>query len=187
MQAIVFIDEKMQRNRRMASKSKSPAQKSKDKEKKDAIESSQTTSKKPIFSIKGQYLKKVDFLRNFSEKPSKDSGPTNIDISCTSKEVSPHFFEVSMNINVKIGKNDPNPSKLEFIYNGQFQLENIPIKERNFLLSVECPRLLLPYVQRIASDIARDAGFLNFSIPSIDFMQAYINSAKQSATTSADK
>ena len=68
---------------------------------------------------------------------------------------------------------------LELQYGGIFQIEGVPEEQLHPFLSIECPRMLFPYVRRLVADIPREGGFPPLNLDNIDFMQVYKNSLAQ--------
>lgn len=76
---------------------------------------------------------------------------------------------------------------LELQYGGIFKVEGVPEEQLHPFLSIECPRMLFPYVRRLVADITREGGFPALNLENIDFMQIYRNSIAQRAQAEAAK
>ena len=60
-------------------------------------------------------------------------------------------------------------------------IEGVPDEQLHPFLSIECPRMLFPYIRRLVADITREGGFPPLNLENIDFMQVYRNSLAQRA------
>ena len=96
-------------------------------------------------------------------------------------------LEYNININVKIEKEHDPVSQvilylfceafhikekvyvLEIEYGGNFKIHSENIQEKIHILTVECTRLLFPFLRRIAYDITRESGFSPLNIKPINF------------------
>ena len=76
---------------------------------------------------------------------------------------------------------------LELQYGGIFKVEGVPEEQLHPFLSIECPRMLFPYVRRLVADITREGGFPALNLENIDFMQIYRKSIAQRAQAEATK
>ena len=101
-----------------------------------------------------------------------------------------HPLDYKININVKIEKEHNTVSQvilylfceafhiedkvyiLEIEYGGNFQVKSENIKEKIHVLSIECSKLLFPFLRRIAYDITRESGLTPLNIKPIDFSQS---------------
>ncbi|MCY4099412.1 MAG: protein-export chaperone SecB [Paracoccaceae bacterium] len=66
---------------------------------------------------------------------------------------------------------------LELDYVGMFNVPETDEETLKMVLMVECPRLLFPFVRRIASNLTQDAGFPPVNLDPIDFLSLYRGSA----------
>jgi preprotein translocase subunit SecB len=64
---------------------------------------------------------------------------------------------------------------LEIEYAGVFHIEGVPDDQMHPFLLIECPRMLFPFLRRIASDVTRDGGYPPLNLENIDFLQIYRN------------
>ena len=62
---------------------------------------------------------------------------------------------------------------LEVDYGGVFHVEGVPDDQLHPFLLIECPRMLVPFVRRIISDVTRDGGFPPLNIDTVDFLALY--------------
>lgn len=62
---------------------------------------------------------------------------------------------------------------LEMDYAGIFHIENVPQEQMHPFLMIECPRMIFPFVRRIAHDVTRDGGFPAMNLETIDFLALY--------------
>ncbi len=128
-------------------------------------------------SVKSQFIKDLSF-ENFNIINNSEKS---------------HPLDYKININVKIEKEKNAVSQvilylfceafhikdkvyiLEIEYGGNFEIKSENIKEKIHILSVECTKLLFPFLRRIAYDITRESGFTPLNIKPIDFSTAKKN------------
>ena len=128
-------------------------------------------------SVKSQFIKDLSFENFHTLINTEKSQP----------------LDYKININVKIEKEQDAVSQvilylfceafhikdkvyiLEVEYGGNFEIKSENIKEKIHVLSVECTKLLFPFLRRIAYDITRESGFIPLNIKPIDFSQTNKN------------
>ena len=91
------------------------------------------------------------------------------------KRPAPHQFDVVTKYRVtsKNKANDETLFLLELDYAGVFHVEGVSEEQLHPFLLIECPRLLVPFVRRIISDVTRDGGFPPLNIDTVDFLALY--------------
>ena len=128
-------------------------------------------------SVKSQFIKDLSF--------------ENFNTLINTEKSQPLDYKI--NINVKIDKEQDAVSQvilylfceafhikdkvyiLEIEYGGNFEVRSENIKEKIHVLSIECSKLLFPFLRRIAYDITRESGFIPLNIKPIDFSQTSKN------------
>ena len=128
-------------------------------------------------SVKSQFIKDLSF--------------ENFNTLINTEKSQPLDYKI--NINVKIEKEKDAVSQvilylfceafhikdkvyiLEIEYGGNFEIKSENIKEKIHVLSIECSKLLFPFLRRIAYDITRESGFSPLNIKPIDFSQTSKN------------
>ena len=128
-------------------------------------------------SVKSQFIKDLSF--------------ENFNTFINTEKSQPLDYKI--NINVKIEKEQDAVSQvilylfceafhikdkvyiLEVEYGGNFEIKSENIKEKIHVLSIECSKLLFPFLRRIAYDITRESGFIPLNIKPIDFSQTSKN------------
>jgi preprotein translocase subunit SecB len=142
-------------------------------------ETESSTSDKPMMLLKGQYVKSVDFQGPNRSKKFEGEAKTNISFNLKTVEIENGLYEVDLGLLAEIGNDSEKVVSLNINYAALYQLSNIPSENQEPILMIEGPRLMYPYLQRIVSDLTRDGGLPPFSLPPIDFAQAYAESQKQ--------
>ena len=118
----------------------------------------------------------------------KDLSFENFKTINNSEKINP--LDYNININVKVEKERNTVSQvilylfceayhiknkvyiLEIEYGGNFKIKSENIQEKIHVLTVECTKLLFPFLRRIAYDITRESGFIPLNIKPIDFSQS---------------
>jgi len=65
---------------------------------------------------------------------------------------------------------------LEIEYGGNFKINSVENKEKQKILMVDCPKLLFPFLRRLAYDITREGGLTPLNIQPIDFESVKLSS-----------
>ncbi len=74
---------------------------------------------------------------------------------------------------------------LELDYVGIFKVSETDDETLKMVLMVECPRLLFPFVRRIASNLTQDAGYPPVNLDPIDFLSLYKGSVTKGSKLEA--
>lgn len=130
----------------------------------------------PQIRVLAQYVKDVSFenpgapeaLRAGNQAPNID---LTIDVRAKRMEDGP--YEVVVHVEARAERENTVSFIVDLKYAGLFHFVNIPEQNLEPVLLVECPRMLFPFVRRIASDLTRDGGFPPLYIDPIDFMALY--------------
>lgn len=131
---------------------------------------------KPVaMKIVNQYIRDLSFENIAAQKNlGGDLKPeVNVQVNLDAAKKSEHGYEVALKLNVSAKSGEQAVFLLEIDYAGLFQIENIPDDQIHPFLMIECPRMMFPFVRRIARDVTADGGFPPLNIDNIDFMQLY--------------
>ncbi|MBR9862424.1 protein-export chaperone SecB [Neptunicoccus cionae] len=131
---------------------------------------------KPVaMKIVNQYIRDLSFENVAAQKNlGGDLKPeVNVQVNLDAAKKSDNGYEVALKLNVSAKSGEQAVFLLEIDYAGLFQIENIPEEQLHPFLMIECPRMMFPFVRRIARDVTADGGFPPLNIDNIDFMQLY--------------
>ena len=129
----------------------------------------------PRLQILTQYVRDLSFENIAAQKGiASDAKPeirvqVNIDVQQRAAE----HFEVALKLKVESKTAEQPVFILELDYAGIFHIQNVPQEQLHPLLMIECPRLIFPYVRRIASDVTRDGGYPPLNLEQVDFLSLY--------------
>ncbi|MDR6263318.1 MULTISPECIES: protein-export chaperone SecB [Rhodobacterales] len=131
---------------------------------------------KPVaMKIVNQYIRDLSFENIAAQKNlGGDLKPeVNVQVNLDAAKKSENGYEVALKLNVSAKSGEQAVFMLEIDYAGLFHIENIPEDQIHPFLMIECPRMMFPFVRRIARDVTADGGFPPLNIDNIDFMQLY--------------
>nr|WP_325252600.1 protein-export chaperone SecB [Amylibacter sp.] len=131
---------------------------------------------KPVaMKIVNQYIRDLSFENIAAQKNlGGDLKPeVNVQVNLDAAKKSENGYEVALKLNVSAKSGEQAVFLLEIDYAGLFHIENIPEDQIHPFLMIECPRMMFPFVRRIARDVTADGGFPPLNIDNIDFMQLY--------------
>lgn len=146
-------------------------------------------AKAPGLGILGQYVKDLSFENPHAPQSlmSQPDQPPAVDvqINVNAKPMSETDFEVELKVEVKA--EDKKAKRLLFLldvtYAGVFRITNVPKESMQPLVLIECPRLLFPFVRRIAADTISEGGFPPIMLQPVDFAALYRARAESAAAT----
>ena len=140
-------------------------------------------SPKPSVQILRQAVRDLSF-ENFASQQQQGNPEVEVKVNIDAgKTGETGRYEVSFKLNVD-AKNKQTGTQifiLELLYTGLFHLANFPEDQLRPFLLIECPRMLFPFVRRIASDVTRDGGFPPLNLQVIDFAEMYRGELERSA------
>ncbi len=139
------------------------------------------------FNILAQFIKDLSFespntpqsLRGPGEDPN-----LRVNFTVGAEKVEEDVFEVVINFEADATNKAGAIYKLEMIYGGLFQLQNLPEHIRHPVLFVNCPTLLFPFLRRIVADLTREGGFPPLMLDPIDFGALYQQNLDQAKAES---
>ncbi len=146
-----------------------------------------TDTKAPGLAILGQYVKDLSF-ENPNAPQSLMSQPeqapsVDVQINVNAKPMSDTDFEVELKVEVKAEDKKAKRTLflLDVTYAGVFRITNVPKESMQPLVLIECPRLLFPFVRRIAADAISEGGFPPIMLQPVDFAALYRARAESAA------
>ncbi|MDE2912481.1 MAG: protein-export chaperone SecB [Paracoccaceae bacterium] len=132
-------------------------------------------SKAPRFEVMTQYIRDLSFENLAAQNyVSAEVRPDlSVEVKVDARTRAKDRYEVILNLSVSAKADDQAIFLLELDYGGQFLIENIPDEQLHPLLMVECPRILFPFIRRLARDLTAESGFPPLNIETIDFLRLY--------------
>ena len=136
------------------------------------------------FKFLSQYIKNLSFdnptvPQNLPHMIGKPEINVGVNVNGITIDKESNIFEVEINTKVE-ATNDGEVSFLaELTYASVVQLNKIDDENKSFVILVEIPRMLFPFVRRIIADTIRDGGFPPLYIEPIDFLKLYENNIKK--------
>lgn len=129
--------------------------------------------------LRSRYTRDLSF-ENIAAPPEPLEGEPLFDISvavdCRHHEA---LHEVTLSTTITASHEDRVIFVVEISYAGLFDIPDMPGEARERFIYTEAPRILFPFVDRIASDVTRDGGLPPLSISPPDFVALH-NSASRS-------
>lgn len=139
--------------------------------------SDQQGAKTDIFSmnVKAQYIKDISF-----ENPKAPASLRNdirpeiqMVVNVQAKKLEDNVFEVSLLLNINGVFENEKIFIVELVYAGVFQFEDIKAYQLEYVLMVECARLLFPFARQIIAQVTADGGYPPLNIQPIDFLNIF--------------
>lgn len=135
----------------------------------------------PQFGIERIYLKDVSFqVANapevYSDGRRYDVG---LNINSASRQVSADVFEVVLTVVVSAKQGETEIFKGVVSEGGSFVVRNVKLDQRDAILGVACPNILLPYAREMLADLSTRAGFSPVMIQPVDFEAVFLQQREQ--------
>jgi preprotein translocase subunit SecB len=129
------------------------------------------------FNVEAQYLKDLSFENpmplTFLGERSGESPKIEVGYDVDVHDRGGDRFEVLLRVR-GVGKFGEDVGYVvEVVYGALVSLTNIPADHKPFLLFVEIPRLLFPYVRNVISDVSRDGGYQSLLLNGIDLVSLF--------------
>ncbi len=139
----------------------------------------------PTMKIVNQYIRDLSFENIAAQKNlGGDIKPEiNVQVNLDAGKKGDTNYEVALKLTVTATSGEQNVFLLEIDFAGLFIIENLPQEQLHPYLMIECPRMMFPFVRRIARDITADGGFPPLNIDNIDFLALYRNELQRRAAT----
>ncbi len=139
------------------------------------------TSIPPQVKVLGQYIDDLSFENIALRQQNMErvgSSEVDIHVNVDVRQNKKGNFEVAVTLSLTT-KNKESKEViflLELKYLGVFAITHTSEQDLHPILMVECPRLLFPYIRRIASDLTHEAGYPPINLDPVDFLTLYRNS-----------
>lgn len=134
-------------------------------------------------TVKAQYIKDLSF-----ENPKApwslraDIRPDiEIGVDVRAERMAEQVYEVQLLLNVNGIHEGDKVFILELNYAGVFQFESVRPDQLEYVLMVECARLLFPFARQIVGQITTDGGYPPLHIQPIDFLGVFQKNELQRA------
>ncbi len=143
----------------------------------------ETTQTEPtqVFQIKKIYTKDISFESPaapavFAEefKPELD-----VDLNVNSQSLSQGVYHVSVMVTVTTKLQDKVAFLCEVEQAGIFAIDGFADNEVSYLLGVQCPATLFPYVREVVSDLVTRGGFPQLLLEPVNFEAMFANHMEQ--------
>lgn len=149
----------------------------------------QSQENAPGLAINAQYIKDLSFenpapIENLLKQDEEASTLVNIEVGCT--PLYEGTFEVVLGVKSHIQRQDKTVYLVELAYAGVFTLSGIPEELLRFVLFVECPRLLFPFVRNLVAQITQESGFPPLYLKPVDFASLLEQRLQEESLTSGD-
>tara|TARA_R110002012_G_scaffold229209_1_gene401761 strand:- start:537 stop:1058 length:522 start_codon:yes stop_codon:yes gene_type:complete len=126
-------------------------------------------------TVQAQYIKDMSF-----ENPKaplslrSDIRPdVEIGVDVRAERMADNVFEVILLLNVNGVHEGDKIFIVELSYAGVFQFANLRPDQLEYVLMVECARLLFPFARQIIGQVTADGGFPPLHIQPIDFLGVF--------------
>jgi len=122
--------------------------------------------------VNAQYAKDLSFenpapIDNLLQQEGDVSTDVNIEVSC--QGLQENIFEVSLTVKGHVTRGEQTIYLVELVYAGVFTLTGIPEDMMQFVLFIECPRLLFPFARNLITQVTQESGFPPLYLKPVDF------------------
>ncbi|MDE2515513.1 MAG: protein-export chaperone SecB [Rhodospirillales bacterium] len=155
----------------------------------------------PAMMVNVQYVKDLSFEvpgapQIFAQLRAQPQVSINLDVQARRVQEGAPAFEVALMIRAEANEAQTNGGTAtgngqagapvfvaELTYAGVFTIQGVPDNQIDYVLLVECARLLFPFARNILADATREGGFPPVLLQPIDFMALYQARMAQGAGT----
>ena len=136
-------------------------------------------------TVKAQYIKDMSFENPKAPYSLRADIRPDIEIAVDvrAERMADNVFEVILQLNVNGVHEGDKVFIVELAYAGVFQFENIRPEQVEYVLMVECARLLFPFARQIIGQVTADGGYPPLHIQPIDFLGVFQKNALQRQET----
>jgi len=129
----------------------------------------------PSMKILNQYIRDLSFenIAAQNNMGGEFKPEITVQVNLDANKKADNSYEVILKLVATATSGEQSVFLLEIEYAGLFVLENLPDEQVHPYLMIECPRMMFPFVRRIARDVTADGGFPPLNIDSIDFLALY--------------
>ena len=130
----------------------------------------------PHINVNTQYIKDLSYESPNMPQVLAEKNPPKINLMLdvdVKKMGEDNTYEVALHIQAKANFEEKVIFLVELVYAGVFTLLNIPQKDHNPILGIQCTSMLFPYARKIVADMTQSGGFQPLMIDPIDFAALY--------------
>lgn len=126
-------------------------------------------------NVKAQYIKDISFENPKAPASLRNNirPEINMGVNVQAKKLDDNVFEVSLLLNINGIFEDEKIFIVELVYAGVFQFKDIKPHQLEYVLMVECARLLFPFARQIIAQVTTDGGYPPLNIQPIDFLDIF--------------
>lgn len=141
----------------------------------------------PKFGIERIYLKDISFQVMNAPEVYADNRryDVGLNINSASRQVSADVFEVVLTVIVTAKQGETEVFKGVVSEGGSFVIRNVKLDQRDAILGVACPNILLPYAREMLADLSTRAGFSPVMIQPVDFEAVFLQQQAQARQQAA--
>ena len=126
----------------------------------------------------GQYVRDVSFENAVVQKGLLADAQQQISVQASvdsHRRGGDNKFEVIIKLRItsKSSSTGDTMFLLEIEYAGLFEVLGLNDEQLRTHLSVECPRMMFPFLRRIVAELTQDGGFAPLILNTIDFVSIY--------------
>lgn len=135
----------------------------------------------PQFGIERIYLKDISFQVANAPEVYSDSRryDVGLNINSASRQVSAEVFEVVLTVVATAKQGETEVFKGVVSEGGSFVIRNVKLDQRDAILGVACPNILVPYAREMLADLSTRAGFSPVMIQPVDFEAVFLQQREQ--------
>jgi preprotein translocase subunit SecB len=135
----------------------------------------------PQFGIERIYLKDISFQVVNAPEVYSDSRryDVGLNINSASRQVSAEVYEVVLTVVATAKQGEAEVFKGVVSEGGSFVIRNVKPDQRDAILGVACPNILLPYAREMIADLSTRAGFSPVMIQPVDFEAVFLQQREQ--------
>ncbi len=118
-----------------------------------------------------QFIKDLSFenFRTTEKEHSKGEIKYTLNITVDIKNEEDHISQVFLHLFCEANDDRGKVYILEVQYGGSFKIKSKKRDDKRTILMSECPKLLFPFLRKIAYDITRDGGVIPLNIQPMNF------------------
>ncbi|PKQ09061.1 MAG: protein-export chaperone SecB [Alphaproteobacteria bacterium HGW-Alphaproteobacteria-12] len=143
----------------------------------------------PHLRVLTQYVKDLSFENPNAPQmlgPAEEQPAINLRVDVGVRRMNETDFEVALKIGADATIKEQTMFLAELEYAGLFRLTNVPEKDLEAVLVIECPRQIFPFARRALADVTRDGGYPPLMIDPIDFVSLYQQRRQQTPEDAGD-
>ena len=130
------------------------------------------------FKFMSQYVKDLSFEnpnvpRKLPHMMVKPDINVSVNVNAVTLDKKNSIYEVEIGTKATSTIDNETCFIIELSYACVVQLNNVEQNNKSFVILVEIPRMLFPFVRRIIADSVRDGGFPPLYIEPIDFLKLF--------------